>query len=143
MRDQLGGLQRVVAASGGLFEWRSRERFARAVLQDLVSLPAEEAGAVKSPVSALVARREDKLKDLAEEVKAQFGVDSLIIADPAAGLAWKGSMVYDATTRVATIDGSWTGPFPMLYDDGPWNQGGHEPAGATAGGARSDGRAYA
>ena len=37
---------------------------------------------------ALVARREDRLKDLAEEVKAQFGVDSLIIAadlsDPAA-----------------------------------------------------------
>lgn len=28
---------------------------------------------------ALVARREDRLKDLAEEVKAQFGVDSLII----------------------------------------------------------------
>ncbi|MGJ3231696.1 MAG: SDR family NAD(P)-dependent oxidoreductase [Oceanicaulis sp.] len=28
---------------------------------------------------ALVARREDKLKDLAEELKAQFGVDSLII----------------------------------------------------------------
>ncbi len=30
---------------------------------------------------ALVARREDKLKDLAEELKAQFGVESLIIAD--------------------------------------------------------------
>ena len=37
---------------------------------------------------ALVARREDRLKDLAEELKAQFGVDSLTIAadlsDPAA-----------------------------------------------------------
>ncbi|XBQ16918.1 MAG: SDR family oxidoreductase [Oceanicaulis sp.] len=37
---------------------------------------------------ALVARREEKLKDLAEELKAQFGVDSLIIpadlSDPAA-----------------------------------------------------------
>ena len=30
---------------------------------------------------ALVARREDKLNDLAEELKAQFGVDSLILAD--------------------------------------------------------------
>jgi short-subunit dehydrogenase len=30
---------------------------------------------------ALVARREDRLKDLAEELKAQFGVDSLIIAE--------------------------------------------------------------
>lgn len=30
---------------------------------------------------ALVARREDKLKDLAEELKAQFGVESLIIAE--------------------------------------------------------------
>ena len=29
---------------------------------------------------ALVARREEKLKDLAEELKAQFGVDSLVIA---------------------------------------------------------------
>ena len=29
---------------------------------------------------ALVARREDRLKDLAEELKAQFGVDSLVIA---------------------------------------------------------------
>ena len=28
----------------------------------------------------LVARREDKLKDLAEELKAQFGVESLVIA---------------------------------------------------------------
>ncbi|WP_375550131.1 SDR family oxidoreductase [Oceanicaulis alexandrii] len=29
---------------------------------------------------ALVARREDRLKDMAEELKAQFGVDSLVIA---------------------------------------------------------------
>ena len=29
---------------------------------------------------ALVARREDRLNDLAEEMKAQFGVNSLVIA---------------------------------------------------------------
>lgn len=49
------------------------------------------------------------------------------------GLAWKGSFDYDATTRVLALDGSWGGPYPMMYDDGPWNEGGHEPAGAVAG----------
>jgi len=48
-------------------------------------------------------------------------------------LAWKGSFNYDADTRVVTLDGSWGGPYPVLYDDGPWSSGGHEPAGATAG----------
>ncbi len=49
------------------------------------------------------------------------------------GLAWSGSFSFDADTRVASYDDGWGGPFPMLYDDGPWDQGGHEPAGATAG----------
>jgi hypothetical protein len=52
------------------------------------------------------------------------------------GLAWKGSMNYDMDTRCAVRDPSWgggTGPYALLYDDGPWNAGGHEPMGATAG----------
>jgi hypothetical protein len=52
------------------------------------------------------------------------------------GLAWKGSMNYDSATRCITRDPSWgggTGPYALLYDDGPWSAGGHEPAGATAG----------
>lgn len=49
------------------------------------------------------------------------------------GLAWKGSFSYDSTTRIATRDPAWGGPFALVYDDGPWNAGGHEPAGATAG----------
>jgi hypothetical protein len=48
-------------------------------------------------------------------------------------LQWKGSMVYDATTRIATgPDSSWSGPWAPLFDDGPWDQGGHEPLGAVA-----------
>jgi len=54
---------------------------------------------------ALVARREDKLKDLAEELKAQFGVDSLVItADLSHPDAPKG--VVDKVAKAGrTIDG--------------------------------------
>jgi len=51
-------------------------------------------------------------------------------------LQWKGSMLYDSTTRTITKDSTWTGPWAPLYDDGPWNvgtPGGHEPIGSTAG----------
>jgi len=49
-------------------------------------------------------------------------------------LVWKGAMLYNSTTRVITgPDSNWSGPWASLYDDGPWNCGGHEPAGATAG----------
>lgn len=49
-------------------------------------------------------------------------------------LLWKGSMVYDSTTRkIGDVDASWGGPWAPLYDDGPWTAGGHEPVGATAG----------
>ncbi|MBK9518621.1 MAG: hypothetical protein IPO09_14970 [Anaeromyxobacter sp.] len=50
-------------------------------------------------------------------------------------LAWKGSMRHDPVTRAITLDPSWAGPFPLLYDDGPWDgaAGGHEPSGAVAG----------
>ena len=48
-------------------------------------------------------------------------------------LEWKGGFIYDDATRVITLDSSWAGPYPPLYDDGPWTSGGHEPEGATAG----------
>ncbi len=43
--------------------------------------------------------------------------------------------MYDVVTRTAVADPAWTGPFPLLFDDGPWNasSAGHEPAGAIAG----------
>lgn len=47
-------------------------------------------------------------------------------------LQWKGSMIYDATTRKITKDSTWGGPWATLYDDGPWNTGGHEGPGAVA-----------
>jgi len=49
------------------------------------------------------------------------------------GLAWKGSFSYESTTRVLTKDAAWGGPFPLLFDDGSWDTGGHEPEGAVAG----------
>ncbi len=49
------------------------------------------------------------------------------------GLAWKGSFSYDPASRILTFDGAWSGPFVMVHDDGPWDEGGHEPLGATAG----------
>ena len=53
--------------------------------------------------------------------------------DDTSGLAWKGSFSHNPATRILTQDGSWGGPYPMLYDDGPWTAGGHEPEGSTAG----------
>lgn len=50
------------------------------------------------------------------------------------GLAWKGSFDYDRDTRIAIKDAAWSDDkFAPLYDDGPWNAGGHEPAGSVAG----------
>jgi hypothetical protein len=53
-------------------------------------------------------------------------------------LEWKGAFVFDKTTRMLTYDGSWTGPYAGLWDDGPWTEGtapncGHEPIGSVAG----------
>jgi hypothetical protein len=51
-------------------------------------------------------------------------------------LQWKGSFKTAsdyATSRRIVFDATWPGPFPVLYDDGPWTQGGHEPVGSTAG----------
>ncbi len=47
-------------------------------------------------------------------------------------LAWKGSFGYAADTNVLEFDASWSGPFPLLYDDGP-APAGHERNGETAG----------
>ena len=64
-------------------------------------------------------------------------------------MQWKGSMLVDPATRVATLDSTWSGKLPdgspgfaSLYDDGPWDTCtgsgttlacGHEPLGAVAG----------
>lgn len=47
-------------------------------------------------------------------------------------LGWKGEMLYDDETNMITFSG-WDGPFALLYDDGPWTDGGHEARGQTAG----------
>lgn len=67
-------------------------------------------------------------------VAVNFTIDDTAnkVFKTAGDLDWKGSMTIDTTTRKITKSG-WDGPFPTLYDDGPWNAGGHEPAGSTAG----------
>ncbi len=69
-----------------------------------------------------------------DTVAVNFTIDDSAnqIYESSDGLAWKGSFNYDPATRLLTFDGAWGGPFPMLYDDGPWTEGGHEPEGATA-----------
>jgi hypothetical protein len=47
-------------------------------------------------------------------------------------LEWKGGFEYTEATRTIIVDSSWDGPFPPLYDDGPWTNGGHEPSGSVA-----------
>lgn len=51
-------------------------------------------------------------------------------------LKWTGSFAWDAATNTIKYATSWLptdGPYPPLHDDGPWDSGGHEPAGAVAG----------
>jgi hypothetical protein len=48
-------------------------------------------------------------------------------------LGWKGAMAFAETNRVITVDSAWAGPFANLYDDGPWDAGGHEGPGEVAG----------
>ncbi len=51
-------------------------------------------------------------------------------------LKWTGSFAWDAATNTIRYATSWLpedGPYPPLYDDGPWTEGGHEPLGAVAG----------
>ncbi len=71
-------------------------------------------------------------------VEISFSIDDTANKVYAAtdGLAWKGSFTFNADTRILTRDPSWgggSGPYPLLYDDGPWNMGGHEASNATAG----------
>ncbi len=54
---------------------------------------------------ALVARREERLKDLAEELKAQFGVDSLIIAEDLSDPEAPGRIVKAVEDAGRQIDG--------------------------------------
>lgn len=52
------------------------------------------------------------------------------------GLEWKGAFTYDKATRILTYAADWAGgkgPYAPLYDDGPYDQGGHEPKGAVKG----------
>jgi hypothetical protein len=66
-------------------------------------------------------------------VAVNFTVDDCANQVYAQGdLVWMGSMKFDETTRMLALDPNWGGPYPVLYDDGPYTKGGHEPKGATA-----------
>jgi cysteine-rich repeat protein len=66
-------------------------------------------------------------------IRVNFSLDDPNdIYEAADGLCLKGSFDVDATTRVVSQDTGWAALWPRLFDDGPWNMGGHEPAGAAA-----------
>ncbi len=71
----------------------------------------------------------------ANHVAVNFTIDDSAnqTYDNSDGLAWKGSFSFSPATRILSFNGSWGGPYAMLYDDGPWTSGGHEPEGASAG----------
>lgn len=71
----------------------------------------------------------------ADHVAVNFRIDDSAnqTYDTTDALAWKGSFNYDAATRILVKPAGWDGPYPELYDDGPWSAGGHEPADAVAG----------
>lgn len=53
----------------------------------------------------------------------------------AAQMEWTGTFVYDDTTNLIEFASSWLpdqGPYPPLYDDGPYTTGGHEAEGQVA-----------
>lgn len=53
-----------------------------------------------------------------------------------AEMEWNASLVYDPSDNVAVFTTSWLpeeGPYPPLYDDGPYTTGGHEAEGQMAG----------
>jgi len=69
----------------------------------------------------------------ASTVPVNFTVDDSINMNwKSQELEWKGAMLFDSTTRIITMDSTWGGPWAKLYDDGPWNAGGHEPIGSVA-----------
>jgi hypothetical protein len=84
----------------------------------------------------------------ANTVAVNFSADDRDNKSYMAGqLRWKGGLWVDPTTRLMSYDSSWSGKiggatptdttpylgWPLLYDDGPWTDGGHEPEGAVAG----------
>lgn len=92
-----------------------------------VDIAAGEEGSVTAPSAAL------HFTPPAAHALVEFSIDDSAGQTYSGGLAWKGSFSFNAATRVMTWDGSWMGPYVMLWDDGPWNEGGHEMTGATAG----------
>lgn len=95
--------------------------------QQTVEIAAGEEGLVAAPSLAIY------FSAPAAHALVQFTIDDSSSQTYTGGLAWKGSFSYDASSRILTSNGSWPGPFPMLWDDGAWNEGGHEATGATAG----------
>jgi len=100
-------------------------------------------GAAQPEVRQAVMAASQGFAQPAGTVAINFSVDDRANRVYAAGdLRWKGSFLWDASTRLLTLDPSWSGAapgaeplsgWPLLYDDGPWTARGHEPVGARAG----------
>lgn len=95
--------------------------------QRTVEISAGEEGSVTAPSLATY------FNPPASHALVEFSIDDSTSQTYGSGLAWKGSFSYDPATRVMTWDGSWMGPYVMLWDDGPWDEGGHEATDAVAG----------
>ncbi len=67
-------------------------------------------------------------------VAVNFRIDDSANRQFTAGdyLAWMGGFRFDAETRIMDTVTQWSEPFPLVWDDGPWTTGEHEPADATA-----------
>jgi hypothetical protein len=98
-------------------------------------------GTPDAPVSQSDAPPTGGFTQPAGTVAVNFTVDDTANHVYGAGdLQWKGSHVFDeASRKITSNDSSWAGPWPTLYDDGPWDKDatpghpGHEPKGAVAG----------
>ena len=73
----------------------------------------------------------------ADHVTLTFTVDDSANQTYTAGeLTWTGSFAWDEAQNILVYATSWLpeeGPYPLLHDDGPRSDGGHEPEGGVAG----------
>jgi hypothetical protein len=107
------------------------------------TVAAQEPSAGTATAKEALRERSDPFVQPAGTVAVNFRVDDRANRVYRQGdLLWKGSFLLNPATRILSSDTSWSGAapgepprsgWPVLYDDGPWTRGGHEPEGARRG----------
>jgi hypothetical protein len=101
----------------------SRQEDTMAVEDDVSGVDQERVEAIPSPCSD-------------DQLTLTFAVDDRANKTYSVGkLIWTGSFSYDGADNTLTYAVAWNpedGPYPLLYDDGPISEGGHEAEGAEA-----------